>query len=832
MADNVQRSRGRGSGYKFDRGGQPTEFGPFIGTVRNNIDPTRTGRLQVYIEQFAGDNPDDESLWRTVSYAPPFYGYTPHSGTNEGAGTFTGNQQSYGMWFTPPDLDSQVICFFVAGDPNQGYWTNCVQEPGINHMVPAIGASRKFNLENSPQDNYFAGASQLPVTEINNENEAITEDPRFFDKPKPVHSYLAGVMMQQGLIKDTVRGPITSNAQRESPSAVFGVSTPGKAIYQGGLNELDIKNKLERGEISPTEARVIARRGGHSIVLDDGNLEGKDTLVRIRTAKGHQITMSDDGDCFYIIHANGQSWLEFGKQGTVDVFSTNSVNVRTQGTINLHADKDINMFAGGAINMKSTTMKFQGDASVDIIGTGKMTLYSKNLIGIKSDGSLALKNTSSGSWDGGAALNFKAGCINLNSGSAAPVNTPPDIKDLSLADTKFVEGQGWTVEFGKLKTIVTRAPTHEPYPYHNQGVASITELSEKEPTDLTEAAAETLEGLDEYTVTAAIDDAAFLEQEPAELTVGSLDESQVTGLLASAKAEVNQPFDEISLDKGIGAYGFSPDQLESSGFLKPGTVQTFLKDPAQLESVLSNPGVWTGKAGVGSLGSLLSDPKLQSLTQNEIMVSALDGLKSAGVVTGNELPKDLASFVQTASKFGVESTVSWVKGLAPPDIIEQINATAKNAQYAVDFVNNKSSELVTGGFRIGGFTGTVERSAVDTALEEIIGDNKIPTPNYSSSLYSSVPNEELVYNEDADDVEIGRIEAERADRGLGTSAPVSEIRTSSASSEINQRITLLNNEIYDLEAVIRGRIRRGQDTSVQEAELANLIAQLERLQAS
>jgi hypothetical protein len=235
--------------------------------------------------------------------------------------------------------------------------------------------------------------------------------------------------------------------------------------------------------------------------------------------------------------------------------------------------------------------------------------------------------------------------------------------------------------------------------------------------------------------------------------------------LASAKAEVGQAFDAISLDKGIGEFGFSASQLESNGFLKPGTVQTFLKDPAQLESVLSSPGVWTGKSGVGNLASLLGDPKLQSLTQNEIMIGALDGLKSAGIVTGNETPKDLASFVQTASKFGVDNTVTWVKNIAPPDIVAQINATAKNAQYAIDFVNNKSTELVTGGFQLGGFTGTVERSALDTALKEVIGDAKIPTPNFDSGLYSNTPNSVLTYEGD-DPVVIERINAERAQRGL------------------------------------------------------------------
>jgi len=760
----------------------PTEMGPFIGIVTNNIDPTRAGRLQVWIAQFGATNADgspdltQQSTWRTVSYIPPFYGSTPHTGTNQGVGTFTGNQQSYGMWFTPPDLGTEVICFFIEGDPNQGYYIGCVPNVSVNHMIPAIGASRRYELANGPQDSYFSGASQLPVTEINTENTAISENPRFFDQPKPVHSVVAGIMMQQGLIRDTVRGPITSNSQRESPSACYGMSTPGKPVYQSGISDLEIKNRLERGELTPEDILVISRQGGHSIVMDDGNLEGQDNLIRIRTAKGHQITMSDDGDCFYVIHANGQTWLEFGKQGTVDVFSTNSVNIRTQGTINLHADRDINMFAGGAINMKSTTFKVQADATLDLIGTGSLTLYSKNLIGIKSDGSLALKNTSAGSWDAGSAMNLKAGCINLNSGGAAPVNTPTNLRDLSLADTRFVEGQGWQVELGQLKTIVTRAPTHEPYPYHNQGVNAVTTLDAQTPVDLTAATAQTLAGLADVPVTSPIDSAAFLQQPPAELSVGSLDPTQVTGLLAQSRLDVNQSLDVISPDKGIGQYGLSAEQLEGAGFLKPGTVQTFLKDPAQLETVLASPTVWTGKSGVNGLGSLLADPKLQSVTQNEIMVTALDGLKAAGVVTGRESPKELASFVQTAAKFGVPNTVSWVQGSAPPDIATQINSVAKSAQYAVNFVDTKASELVAGGIQLGGFTGTAQRSQVDQAVTDIIGNPKVPAPNFGQGLYSNTPSSELTYSGD-DPLVLERINQERRRRGLPPLALGGGVRT-------------------------------------------------------
>jgi hypothetical protein len=38
--ENIERSqRATYESYKFDRGGSPTEFGPYIGRVTNNIDP-------------------------------------------------------------------------------------------------------------------------------------------------------------------------------------------------------------------------------------------------------------------------------------------------------------------------------------------------------------------------------------------------------------------------------------------------------------------------------------------------------------------------------------------------------------------------------------------------------------------------------------------------------------------------------------------------------------------------------------------------------------------------------------------------------------------------
>jgi hypothetical protein len=488
MAENIQRSRGRAPGYKFDRGGQPTEMGPYIGIVVNNVDNTRSGRLQVYIAEFGATdkngapNLSDETLWRTVSYCPPFYGSTVQLGTSAGAGTYPGNSNSYGMWFTPPDIGVQVLCFFVAGDPSQGYYVGCIPVNGINHMIPAIGAAPNYVLGNRTQGNYFANAKQLPVSEINELNPAISNNPKFYNQPKPVQSVVAGTFLQQGLINDPVRGPINSSSQRESPSSVYGISTPGKPIYQGGLDPKTIQAKLDSGSVKPQDIVVIGRMGGHTLVMDDGDLSGDDTLVRIRTAKGHQITMSDDGNCFYICHANGQSWVELGQNGTIDLYSTNSVNVRTQGTLNLHADKDINLYAGGSIKAKANTqLKLEGVAGITMNSAQAIFMYGQTRVGVRSDGALALQSKA-GSWNAGSSLNLRASVINLNGAATQPVSPVASMNGYKLADTRWVANVGWVSEAGALSTIVTRAPTHEPFKGHNSGVDVTTDLNDTSTT--------------------------------------------------------------------------------------------------------------------------------------------------------------------------------------------------------------------------------------------------------------------------------------------------------------------------------------------------------------
>jgi len=478
MAESTPSGSQIPSNYK-----DPLPPGSYIGVVKNNVDPTRSGRLQVYIQNRGASDPNNQDNWKTVVYCPPFYGTTP-TGANAGTGAFEqGNPQSYGMWFTPPDLGTQVLIMQVKGEA-MPYYVGCVPTLYASHMIPAIGSVPKAQAvtQNATQASYFTGSDRLPVTEINVADNKISQNPKFFDQPKPVHSYLAGVLFQQGLINDQVRGSIGSSSQRESPSNCYGISTPGRAIYLGGIGagatgEAGITGK-DLKAAAPNAATVIARRGGHTFVMDDGDLTGKDNLVRIRTSKGHQITMSDDGNCLYICHANGQAWIELGQEGTLDVYTTNSVNLRTQGTINLHADEDINMYAGGKINMKSTKgTTMQSDADMSMSNKGKLTMFSQGSIGLKTPGVLAI-TSQLGSWATSSELSFNASRIQLNGGQRIEVDTPAGLTKYLQPSASFNTTTGWVVNPTGTESIVTRAPAHEPYPYHNMGVPTATTLSD------------------------------------------------------------------------------------------------------------------------------------------------------------------------------------------------------------------------------------------------------------------------------------------------------------------------------------------------------------------
>ena len=79
------------------------------------------------------------------------------------------------------------------------------------------------------------------------------------------------------------------------------------------------------GLLGPTN-----RRRGHSIALDDGDVNGDSNQIRLRTSTGQQILMNDTEGIIYVSNSIGTVWIELGNSGTLDVFANDSINFRTK----------------------------------------------------------------------------------------------------------------------------------------------------------------------------------------------------------------------------------------------------------------------------------------------------------------------------------------------------------------------------------------------------------------------------------------------------------------------------------------------------------------------
>jgi len=103
------------------------------------------------------------------------------------------------------------------------------------------------------------------------------------------------------------------------------------------------------------------------------------------------------------------------------------------------------------------------------------------MIGINAGGTLGLKS-GSGGWTADGELAFDGSTIDLNSGTSSSetsfIQTPKGLTTYTMPDASFNTSTGWQVAATKLNSVVTRAPTHEPWPYHNQGTKVDVNLSD------------------------------------------------------------------------------------------------------------------------------------------------------------------------------------------------------------------------------------------------------------------------------------------------------------------------------------------------------------------
>jgi len=674
--------RGATKGSKPDAGGAVLRTMPVLAVVKDNIDPVRSGRIRVYVGDFGGLDPNDSTNWVTVSYMTPFYGRTTSSAQKTGYGEFDKNPHSYGVWNSPPDIGTTVICIFINGDPNFGYYIGCVPEPEALQMVPAIGGT-DYVIPNAGEANSLGGATRLPVTNLNTNNDNIADSANFLNVPKPIHSYVASTLMQQGLIKDPIRGVIGSSAQRETPSRVgWGVSTPGRPIYAGGYDENSIANAAKSGQ-DIYGLNVQARRGGHTFVMDDGDILGRDQLIRLRTALGHQILMSDDGQTLFIIHANGQSYIELGKEGTIDMYSTNSVNIRTQGDLNLHADNNININAKKDLNIFAENITTNADKEMaQRVGANFSTSVTGNHT-VKVDGGMSLASAGEASVASKSVTFINGSKINLNTGSTGLV--PQEVKPLTQVphtDTLYDNIKGWNAAPAALNSIVSRAPAHAPWVGANKGVdvkvsGSASDALPAAPNPAVQSANTQANNTPTTTppvtpsVAATVPTntaiSAAVDKNTTAAIVGQTAVAAATGPAADA---VKKGAGVVQSENGpvaaIGKMAQSPKQMEDAQYLKAGSsarIDALIASGKSVEEAIT-PNMFTGKDGINNLDDYIKSKNAQVSAQVNIYQQAQTKLVQSGVITGRESGTQLGGLIMSTATLGLSSTVNFIKNSA------------------------------------------------------------------------------------------------------------------------------------------------------------------------
>jgi len=719
MANDNFKPKGQAKNYKNDSGGGVVRNSPIIGVVKNNIDPNHSGRIDVYIADFGARDPDDSKNWTTVGYMSPFFGSTRPSGPNgeKDYGSYSQNPSSYGMWFSPPDIGSKVVCIFINGDVNYGYYIGGIIDPELLQMIPAIGTNTKNSpvIFNGAEAKSYGGSTQLPVTNLNTNNPKITNSAGFLNAPKPVHSYSASIYFQQGLIRDPVRGPVSSSALRESPSRVgWGVSTPGRPIYQGGYTDETIAK--QKGSENTDSLKVVARRSGHTLVMDDGDITGKDQFIRLRTSLGHQILMSDDGQTLFIVHSNGQSYIELGKEGTIDMYSTNSVNIRTQGDLNLHADNNININAKKDLNIAADNIKINSTNNYDVRVGKNYSGYTMGKYTVKVNGAMSMGAGGEGSYASGGTMYVNGSIINLNTGSTSnPPAEVPLIPQVAHTDTLGDKTKGYAAAPGLLLSIVSRAPAHSPWASAGQGVdvKVTTSASAALPAAPAPAAAAANKAAS-TTAPANPSSASTLSTVPGSGSASNaLTSATTAGLVGSAASQaagtaaeaVNTGTSVITdaagkVNAAVGTLAMTPQQMEAA-VLKPGAADlvTGLVQNGSNVTAAMTQNLFTGAPGAENLAAFTNNLTAQVSAKVDTFKQAQTALTNVGAITGSESAGSIAGLVSAASSVGVSATTDFIKnaagGLPGVGDATKLVSSAGDAVSSAMAAGNLSTNLMT-----------------------------------------------------------------------------------------------------------------------------------------
>ena len=109
------------------------DHGIYLGVVKNNKDAFLSGTCDVEITALFRTGGKGVKALKVCSLPGVS---DPELIDPDNTESFEGTQQSYGMWFGAPDINSLVLVAFADGNRKHGYIMFCNANPQFNPMVP------------------------------------------------------------------------------------------------------------------------------------------------------------------------------------------------------------------------------------------------------------------------------------------------------------------------------------------------------------------------------------------------------------------------------------------------------------------------------------------------------------------------------------------------------------------------------------------------------------------------------------------------------------------------------------------------------------------------
>lgn len=311
-----------------------------LGVVVDTDDPLQMGRLRIFCPSL-NDSPKKPQLLPWATYITPFGGSINNSefyrGTDENNATSSGSLH-YGFWAVP-ELGAQVLVGCVDGDPRRRFWIGCVPEHQQTHTLHngrwkwADGVvDGPLTGNGSPMQPAHANAQKA----FDGRNDSPEWRSRIADYQTTANSEDVGQLPNSKMTESLDQ----QNAQiRANDPDTWERATLGSHGYDwSGFKKLDYKSSRVVGLSTP---------GMHSLVMDDRPFNSR---VRLKTTAGHQILLDDTNERIYISTYDGENWMEFDRNGNIDMFSSNRISIHAAKDLNFNAGQTIRFFAGEGIH--------------------------------------------------------------------------------------------------------------------------------------------------------------------------------------------------------------------------------------------------------------------------------------------------------------------------------------------------------------------------------------------------------------------------------------------------------------------------------------------------